>query len=423
MGSRTVVIATTPDGGARQAQNLLNAVSESWSSRVRIDTIPITPPPAPKDLLRVSGILALLERRPPMGELLTFLDAAEQAGVPVLVLLGDEAARGPENGTFAGAMAMPATTPPATICAALEGLMHASADARRLRADLSLAHRASGGLEGEIVKMHEELQLAAMVQRELLPRETPEVHGVSFGSLWRPANYVSGDIFDIARLDEDRVGIFLADSVGHGVPAALMTMVISRALVMKEVEGESCRILPPSEVLTRLNNELRLRQGNTTRFATGVAAVINCRSRIMHLAGAGHPAPMLMRGKDEIIELDCGEGGLLGIFDDETYDQVEIELQVDDRVIFYSDGFEQAFPAESNDPYERLLPTATYRSEFEQLARQNTTASLIEQLRKRLDAQQGSLHQADDLTLVCMYAGAIDGGCAQDNAHTARTAA
>jgi hypothetical protein len=161
-------------------------------------------------------------------------------------------------------------------------------------------------------------------------------------------------------------------------------------------------------VLTRLNTEILIRQGRTTRFATAVYALINCRSRVMQLAGAGHPPPSFSmdRAMEGATPLET-TGGLLGVFDDDPYEQIEVELAVEDRVLFYSDGFEQAFPKRGHNTYERMLPTMRYRQEFDEVVRNGVPQQVIERLRERLDAQSGSLHQADDLTMICAHIGPL----------------
>ena len=337
---------------------------------------------------------------------LPLLTALEEAAVPVLALLDEEP--GPKNPfSFAGAVVQTRSADPLLLAGILDGMLHRQKVIVQLHKDVALANRFHGGLEGEIARMHEELQLASIVQREFLPREIPSLHGVGLAALWRPAGYVSGDIYDITRLDHDHIGVFIADAVGHGVPAALMTMVIVRSLCTKETEDSSYRIIPPREVLARLNADLIARQARTNRFVTAVYAVINCRSRVLTLAGAGHPSPIYMNasGETELLETP---GGLLGVFEDESYDQIERELAVDDRILFYSDGFEQAFPEADADPYKRRLPTKRYLTEFEQLAKLSSATEMIETMDRRLDAQAGSLHRIDDLSLICLHAGPLE---------------
>lgn len=273
-----------------------------------------------------------------------------------------------------------------------------------LRHDVVVDRLSHGGLGTEVERMHEELQLAAQAQRELLPRELPTINGISVAALWRPAQYVSGDIYDVIRLDDDHLGLFLADAVGHGVAAALMTMVISRSLVTRVAEGSSWQILDPSEVLTQLNQQMLGRHIHPSRFATAVYAVINCRSRRMVLSAAGHPPPFLVHadGRSDTLETS---GGLLGVFDDEDYDQVEIDLETGDRLLMYTDGFEQAFPRDESAENGTSLPSDRCREEFRKLCSIANPEGMIEAIGRRLDVQSGSLHQADDLTLLCIQAG------------------
>ena len=80
---------------------------------------------------------------------------------------------------------------------------------------------------------------------ERMSRRLPEVGPIRFGALYRPATWVSGDIYDVVRLDETHVGFYVADAVGHGMPAALLTMFIKKALLTKRILGHTYEILPP----------------------------------------------------------------------------------------------------------------------------------------------------------------------------------
>ena len=108
-------------------------------------------------------------------------------------------------------------------------------------------------------------------------------------------------------------------------------------------------------------------------------------------------------GNTEILETS---GSLLGVFDDnDNYEQIHVQLSHGDRLLLYTDGFEQAFP-DQNAAGERL-PGATdrYREEFGKLGETEDPQGLIEAVCRRLDVQHGSLHQADDLTLLCLQVG------------------
>lgn len=420
MKGSTIITAASADR-LDEAARLAGAIAAAW---------PAGPAPtfAPgcaegleaDDLTAAAAVLLLDDAAADEASVLALLTVAEEAGVPVLALTDASDDRA-ESFAFGGAVVHRLDEAPAALAAALRALVLRQDEVRRLRGEIALAHRCHGGLRGQIDRMHEDLQLAALVQREFLPRELPTLHGVEFAALWRPAHYVSGDLYDVQRLDEDHIGLFIADAIGHGVPAALMTMIIHRSVQMKTVRGSSYRIVPPEEVLAGLNDHLVERQtrGGQARFATGVYAVIDCRRRHLTIAGAGHPPPLVLRADGRTDAVDT-PGGLLGIFEHETYGQVELELAQNDRLLLYSDGFEQAFPA-AEAAANRRRPTTRYLEEFRALRDAPDATAMIDRLRARLDDEAGSLHQADDLTLLCVRPGvAVD---APEGGRRARVAA
>ncbi len=344
----------------------------------------------------VSAVLVVMDGRDVPTGLSELLDAAEVARVPVLMLIDDSGRR------RAGAEAVAVEridAPVEVIAATLRGIMSRQDAVDRLGHELAIATRFTSGLRSEIARMQDELQLAANVQREFLPRTFPTVGSVRVDAFWRPASYVSGDIYDVIRLDERNIGVFIADAVGHGVPAALLTMVICRGLPSKDVGHGTYRIVPPSEALARINDEMIAHQGRTTRIATAVYCIVDCQTGRVRLSSAGHPTPVMLRagGTFELME---GGGGLLGVFDGEKYPELEFDLNPGDRLLLYSDGFEQAFPGDPTGLRHARLPSMRYLDEFEALRNAPTAAAVVEQISRRVDMQFGSVHQADDLSLV-----------------------
>ncbi len=340
--------------------------------------------------------------------LFPLLDALAARSIPMLILADDEAAVR-ERFYEDEIIVCPADEPLDRITLRLHALVSRQETVRQLKRDLQTARRCQGGLHGEINRIEEELQLAAMIQREFLPKTMPEVADARFGVLFKPAGYVSGDIYHIARLDENHLGFFLADAVGHGVPAALMTMVIAHGLTMKEILADSYRIIPPGEVLAKLNAAIISEHAENGRFATGVYGIIDIRSYQVTLASAGHPPPLKIdhNGQSEFIE---GTGGLLGVFPDEQYGETSFTLQPGEKLFMYSDGFETAFPEEADSNalpalqnHQRRLPTLRYLDEISNACRTTDDANeIINTLQEAVDAQAGSLHQIDDLTGICL---------------------
>ena len=289
---------------------------------------------------------------------------------------------------------------PEHLATALSALIARQREIRRLQLDTASAIKFSGGLRNQIDNIQEELQLAASVQREFLPRILPSIGGIASAALWRPAAYVSGDIYNVMRLDEHHLGLFVTDAVGHGVPAALLTLVISRSLPTKEINGNSYRILSPSEALTQVNADMMTRAGRTTRFATAIYAVIDTRNRQLTVATAGH-LPMMRISRGGTCEAIPTVGGLLGVFEDETFTEKVITLSAGDKLLFYTDGFEQAFPELGHDPSAPRLPNHRYLDVFNEFASVESPQEFIENINQRLDEESDDFPQIDDLTLLC----------------------
>src|SRR3954453_3143701 len=211
-----------------------------------------------------------------------------------------------------------------------------------LQDEVNLLRRRDETLGFYMQRVDEEMRLAARLQQDFLPKNLPQLGKVRFHSLYRPAGYVSGDLYDVFRLDETHVGFYMADAVGHGMPAALLTMFVKHALITKEIKKGSYRILTPGETLARLNEQLVAQDLSQATFATAVYGVINTKTRELQFASAGHPAPLVYSGAEPTTQLD-GSGGLLGIFPNEVFPDISVTLQPNDRVIVYTDGVEVAF--------------------------------------------------------------------------------
>ena len=311
-----------------------------------------------------------------------------------------------------GVVVCPPDADPATLAAVLKTLASQTATLRGLSRELGMMHAQRGGLAEQIDKFDEELRLAAQLQREFLPTDMPQVPGLSFHALWRPAGYVSGDLFDVARLDERHVAFFVADAVGHGVPAALMTVFIKRSLQHKVIDPDhdaGYRLMSPGEALGRLNRDMIDRQSGKVRFATACCGVIDTHTMTLQIARAGHPFPMLLRA-DGSTEWLKGDGGLLGVFPAEDFTPVEHRLAPGDRLLIYSDGFEVAFPESATaDEQKARLANEQYVEEFDALRHGEPDAAL-RRFEHKLDQQIGSLNQRDDLTVLCI---SVDESAAQ----------
>lgn len=301
-----------------------------------------------------------------------------------------------------GVICAPPDSPSKVICSMLRTLWNQSDVIRSLKTELRILRAQNGGIASQYDKLDEELRLAAQLQRDMLPKHLPECEGVDLRVFFRPASYVSGDIYDLIQLDDEHIGVFLADAVGHGVPAALMTVFIKRSLRTRRQKGnvrEAGEIISPAETLDLLNRDLVSHQTGTVRFATAAYGILNTRTLEFTFARAGHPYPMLLRANGE-TEWIMPEGGLLGIFPEEKYEQCTLQLNPGDRVVVYSDGFEVAYPSVVQDEGKKTrVANDQYMKEFE-LLRTGAIDGAFSRFVQKVDLQKGSLNQADDLTAL-----------------------
>lgn len=267
-----------------------------------------------------------------------------------------------------------------------------------LRAEIRHLRRRDDTVKTTIQRIDEELRLAARLQRDFMPRTLPSHGRVKFNCLFRPASYVSGDIYDVSRVDENHIGFYMADAVGHGMPAALLTMFIKQSLQTKEITANSYRLLKPSETLARLNEAMLDQDLSESTFATAVCGLVNIKTGATMISAAGHPPPLLLPQGGEMQEIQAG-GPLLGIFPCQDFEDAAFTLNPGDRLILYTDGVEVAFPATpgTNDKFDAdrwRRELLAYRHE------DSDTAFRI--FAEALDAQPCSLSPADDLTLISL---------------------
>ncbi len=322
----------------------------------------------------------------------------------------------PTDGSMleAGVVALSAGADPAVAYAVLSALAAGGEVTRTMSREVRMLHAQSSGMAGQFDKIDEELRMALKIQREFLPKALPDIEGLDFDVLWRPASYVSGDIYDVQRLDEDHVGVFIADAVGHGVPAALMTIYIKQAMVTRQITpgvGPGYRIVPPGEAIAGLNRAMIQQDAGAASLGTAAYGILNTQTQRFTVARAGHPAPLLLRGNGETQWLEP-DGAMLGIFPDEVFENLTFDLEDDDRLLLYSDGFEVAFPGKGS---QGRLANEHFTEEFEGL-RHGSGQEALDFLQGRLDLQSGSLNQRDDLTVVCTSVRALADVAANRNA-------
>jgi len=191
-----------------------------------------------------------------------------------------------------------------------------------------------GGVETfrDVSPMLVDLERASKIQTQMLKQDLPADPRLRFSSFSMPYDIVGGDYFAIRQLDGDRYGFLIADMEGHGIASALYTMHLSilwnrHFLLLKN----------PAEFAEAINNELVKIFGDIVTFAAAICGVLDARTGELKFTGAGSPPPLIIHA-DWSIDTPKTAGALLGIMEDSRYTEQALELQVNDSILFFSDG-------------------------------------------------------------------------------------
>ncbi len=207
-------------------------------------------------------------------------------------------------------------------------------------------------------RLEHELDLAAEAQTRLLPAILPQFRDFSFAAFLRPARSVGGDLFDVRQLDDEHVGILIADVADKGMHAALM-MAVSRALFY-EASG---RDLSPSAVALAVHRGLMALTSSedsySDTFVTAFYGVLHRPTRQLTYVRAAHDRPLLIHRGSEPTFL-TGDGRFLGMIEELELTEHVLTLARGDALILFSDGLPDALN-DSGDNYglERLQDLAS----------------------------------------------------------------
>lgn len=180
-----------------------------------------------------------------------------------------------------------------------------------------------------------EMKIAKSLQTSILPEMPPQLNGIHFAYDYTPMEQVGGDFFDFHNIDENRIGVIIADVSGHGVPAALVASMFKIAASIQFEKSNN-----PGELLTNINRTLF---GKTKKsFITASYIEFDLKARKLYHARAGHP-PMLFLDKnsDESYQ-STPKGMMIGWFEDAKYQVEELPLFGAKRVALYTDGIIEA---------------------------------------------------------------------------------
>mgnify|MGYP001107058559 CR=1 FL=1 len=192
-------------------------------------------------------------------------------------------------------------------------------------------------LYNQLMEAHDiidrERDTIARIQQSLLCQELPKVAGFNFFADYQPSSKASGDYYDFIQIDDDHLGVLVADVSGHGTPAAVI-MAMMRVLLRSFLT----KVRSPKEVLETINRILCENQ-NLGYFITAFYGVIHLPSRKMKYASAGHNPPLLIDyGTGSVQYLKTKKGFPLMINSQNEIEELETLLPPNSKLICYTDG-------------------------------------------------------------------------------------
>ncbi len=177
-----------------------------------------------------------------------------------------------------------------------------------------------------------QLQVASVIQKQLLPKEAPENWNYQFSWTSVAAQYVGGDYLDIFPCPEGDINTVVADVSGHGLNSALL-MSSFRATFR-----EKAAFLEPGALLTRLNKTVSCEVADTGMFVTAALVRLAKDGRRFLFASSGHNPVLLYRAETDTFEELEASGPPLGIFASAEYETVEYKAGAGDVLVMYTDG-------------------------------------------------------------------------------------
>ena len=245
----------------------------------------------------------------------------------------------------------------------------------------------SEAIEGQ--RIAEQMRLAGTIQRRMIPRESPVIPGLDIAADYIPCFDVGGDFYDFLRISHTCIGLAIADVIGKGIPAAIMTSSFRGALraYTDSKIGEDT----VEEIIKKLN-KMACRECKDGEFVSMFYSIIDVKAMTITYCNCGHDPTVLIRGA-EIMELEKG-GLVLGLEPQAEYETATLRLKDGDCLLFYTDGLTDAVNFDGqfwgrknlletakkyiNGPAEHMVKNILgYRRRFVGLAHQTDDTSII----------------------------------------------
>jgi PAS domain S-box-containing protein len=277
------------------------------------------------------------------------------------------------------------------------GILRDITERKRVEAEVKIANE----------RMRADLEAAAKIQKSLLPREYLEIQGVRFACAFKPCDELGGDIFNVFRLDEKHIGLYILDVSGHGVTAALLSVTLNSviyslprqsSLLKQQIVGSpEYRIVPPAEVAQQLNRQF-LMNSEKPQYFTLVYGILNLETYEFRYVSAGHPSLIYLSHDSDAVIL--GKSGFpIGCFKEANYEESSVYLKPRDRLYLYSDGVTDAMNSNEEQFDKRRLINVLDQSR--DILLKDSILSML----SSVDEWRGDAKLMDDVSILAVEIG------------------
>ncbi|KAG0505522.1 MAG: Stage II sporulation protein E (SpoIIE) [Candidatus Udaeobacter sp.] len=249
-------------------------------------------------------------------------------------------------------------------------------------------------MANEKKRLDHDLEIARDIQRILLPSEAPAINGFQISGINVPARQVSGDYFDYIHVDQERLGVAIADVSGKGVPASLI-MAICRSVL----RAEAARNPSPADVLRKVNRQL-YPDIKEDMFISMAYLVLDHQHDGVTLARAGHDAPLWYQRQSQTVKPVKSPGMVVGIDSGSVFDRLTVDFAVplerNDCLVLYTDGVTETLNSEEDEyGVDRMMQSV-------RASANDGAQAIVKRIIEDVREFTGSVPQNDDITVIAI---------------------
>lgn len=258
----------------------------------------------------------------------------------------------------------------------------------KMAADLEVSTKALVYKE----RVAKELELAAKIQKQLLPKEMPVIKGLDICAGLLPAEEIGGDCYDFIKTEPDNLILYIGDVTGHGVPSGIVVS-IANAIIYHLADKQDIK-----SIIVDLNRVIK-EKTSSNMFLTLAMLNWNGESGKLSYVNAGHEQMIHYHAADKKVTLTPMGGIALGMFPDisKNIQQLEISLEKDDVLVLYSDGIPESW---KND--REMYGMARFKRAVSEYSDLPTSIAIRNALLADVKEFSGKYKQMDDITLVVL---------------------